>query len=97
MQQTAQAIRSDFGCEVVTVIADVRHREQVEKVVSTCIGEFGRVDVMVNNAGNTGEIGPLWQLDPERWANVISVHVLGTYYGCRSVIPGMLERATARL
>ena len=52
---------------------------------------------MVNNAGNTGQIGPLWTLDPDRWANVISVHVLGTYYGCRAVIPHMLERGSGRI
>ena len=94
---TADEVSAEFGSEVTTVITDVRDREQVENAVSHTLERFGTIDVMVNNAGNTGEIGPLWKLDPERWANVISVHVLGTYYACRAVIPGMLERGQGRI
>ena len=97
LQATAEEIRAEFGSEVTTVVTDVRYREQVENAVSHTENRFGPIDVMVNNAGNTGEIGPLWKLDPERWANVITVHVLGTYYGCRAVIPGMLERGRGRI
>ena len=97
LQATAEEIRAEFGSEVTTVVTDVRYREQVENAVSHTENRFGPIDVMVNNAGNTGEIGRLWKLDPERWANVISVHVLGTYYGCRAVIPGMLERGRGRI
>ena len=97
LEATADEIRTEFGSEVTTVITDVRDREQVENAVSHTVDRFGPIDVMVNNAGNTGQIGPLWELDPERWANVISVHVLGTYYGCRAVIPAMLERGQGRI
>ena len=97
LQATAEEIRSEFGSDVTTVVTDVRDRQQVEGAVTHALDRFGTIDVMVNNAGNTGEIGPLWKLDPDRWANVISVHVLGTYYGCRAVIPGMLERGSGRI
>ena len=97
LQATAREIRAEFGSDVTTIVTDVRDREQIENAVSRTEANFGPIDVMVNNAGNTGEIGPLWKLDPERWANVISVHVLGTYYGCRAVIPGMLERGRGRI
>ena len=97
LQATAEEIRAEFGGQVTTVVTDVRSQEQVENAVSHTVENLGPIDVMVNNAGNTGEIGPLWKLDPERWANVISVHVLGTYYGCRAVIPGMLERGRGRI
>ncbi len=97
LQATAEEIRSEFGSDVTTVVTDVRDRQQVEGAVAHALDRFGTIDVMVNNAGNTGEIGPLWKLDPERWANVISVHVLGTYYGCRAALPGMLERGEGRI
>ena len=97
LQATAEEIRSEFGSDVTTEVTDVRDRQQMEGAVAHALERFGTIDVMVNNAGNTGEIGPLWKLDPERWANVISVHVLGTYYGCRAVIPGMLERGSGRI
>lgn len=97
LQATAEELRTEFDSQVTTLVTDVRDREQVENAVSRTEAHFGPIDVMVNNAGNTGEIGPLWKLDPDRWANVISVHVLGTYYGCRAVIPGMLERGRGRI
>ena len=97
LQATAEELRAEFGRAVTTIVTDVRDRVQVENAVSHTLERFGPIDVMVNNAGNTGEIGPLWKLDPERWANVIMVHVLGTYYGCRAVIPGMLERGRGRI
>ncbi len=97
LQETAASIREEFGAEVVTVIADVAQRVQVENAVMTTLDQFGAIDVLVNNAGNPGEIGPLWQLDPERWANVMSVHVLGTFYGCRAAIPVMLEQGGGRI
>ena len=97
LQDTANAIRADFGTEVVTVLADVSQREQVENAVTRTLEQYGTIDILVNNAGNPGEIGPLWRLDPERWADVISVHVLGTFYGCRAAIPAMLERGAGRI
>ena len=97
LQETAANIRDQYGSEVITVVADVTDRAQVENAVTQTLQRYGVIDVMVNNAGNTGQIGPLWTLDPDRWANTIAVHVLGTYYGCRAAIPPMLERGRGRI
>ena len=97
LQETAQGIRDQYGSEVVTILTDVTIREQVENAVAQTIETYGVIDTLVNNAGNTGQIGPLWTLDPDRWANTIHVHILGTYYGCRAAIPHMLERGRGRI
>ena len=97
LQDTAQAIIAEFGSDVITAITDVTDRAQVENAVAQTLQRYGVIDVLVNNAGNTGQIGPLWRLDPERWANTISVHVLGTFYGCRAVVPAMLEQGGGRI
>ena len=97
LQETAASIRDQYDADVITIIADVTDRAQVENAVAQTMHRYGVIDVMVNNAGNTGQIGPLWTLDPDRWANTIAVHVLGTYYGCRAAIPPMLERGSGRI
>ena len=97
LQATATDLRERFGAETLTVIADVTDRAQVENAVAATRQRYGHIDVLVNNAGNTGQIGPLWNLDPERWAHTIAVHVLGTFYGCRAVIPEMLARGRGRI
>lgn len=97
LQETADSIRHQYNANVITVLTDVTDRAQVENAVAQTLNRYGVIDVMVNNAGNTGQIGPLWTLDPDHWANTISVHVLGTYYGCRAAIPPMLERGSGRI
>ena len=97
LQATASSIRNRYGSEVTTVIADVTDRGQVEQAVSVTLERYGRIDALVNNAGNAGEVGPLWTLDPERWAYTISVHLLGTFYGCRAAIPAMLAQGGGRI
>ena len=97
LQETAAGIRDQYHADVITVLTDVTDRAQVENAVAQTLHRYGVIDVMVNNAGNTGQIGPLWTLDPDRWANTIAVHVLGTYYGCRAAIPPMLERGGGRI
>ncbi len=97
LQATADGIRSQYGSQVATVIADVTDRRQVEQAVSATLERYGRIDALVNNAGNAGQVGPLWTLDPERWAYTISVHLLGTFYGCRAAIPAMLKQGGGRI
>ena len=97
LRETARRITAQHHSEVITIIADVARRDQVENAVARTLEHYGRIDILVNNAGNPGEIGPLWRLDPERWANVISVHLLGAFYGCRAAIPAMLPQGRGRI
>ena len=95
LRDTAEAITTRHGTDVHTVIADVSSRQQVDNAVASALERFGAIDVLVNNAGNLGPVGVLWENDPDEWEQTIAIHVLGTFYGCRAVIPHMLERAPA--
>ena len=78
LDETAGLVSSQFGCEVITAIADVSVREQVDDVVAQTLNRYGRIDVLVNNAGNIGPVGRVWDNDPEDWARTIAVHLMGT-------------------
>jgi NAD(P)-dependent dehydrogenase (short-subunit alcohol dehydrogenase family) len=97
LQETAQRITERFGTDVLTVIADVTSRRQVDNAVASTLDRYGAIDVMVNNAGNIGPVGRLWENDPDDWARTINVHLLGVYFGCRAVIPIMLEQGSGRI
>ena len=97
LRDTAEAITTRHGTDVHTVIADVSSRQQVDNAVATTLERFGAIDVLVNNAGNLGPVGVLWENDPDEWEQTIAIHVLGTFYGCRAVIPHMLERGAGRI
>ena len=97
LEETADLAAGRFGAEVITVGADVSVREQVDHAVAVTLEHFGSIDVLVNNAGNIGPVGRAWDNDPEEWARTIAVHLMGVFYGCRSVIPSMLDRGRGRI
>ena len=55
-------------------------REEVEQAVAQTLGHYGAIDVLVNNAGNIGPVGRVWDNDPEDWARTIAVHLMGVFY-----------------
>jgi 3-oxoacyl-[acyl-carrier protein] reductase len=82
--------------ELLTVKADVRHESDVKAMVDKVIQRFGRVDVLVNNAGVVTHFqwgNPRWPLiknqDKSFWDNVISTNLGGTFLCCKHVIPHM--------
>ena len=97
LEETARIISERFGSEVITAAADVSIREQVDGAVAQTLEQYGAIDVMVNNAGNIGPVGLAWDNDPDDWARTIAIHLMGVFYGCRAVIPLMLERGRGRI
>ena len=97
LDETARTVAERFGSEVITTIADVSSREQVDAAVAQTLDQYGVIDVLVNNAGNIGPVGRVWDNDPEDWASTIAVHLMGAFYGCRAVLPSMLARGQGRI
>jgi 3-oxoacyl-[acyl-carrier protein] reductase len=97
LEETAQLVAERFGSEVITAVADVSDRGQVEQAVSRTLEHYGAIDVLVNNAGNIGPVGRLWDNDADDWARTVSVHLMGTFYGCRAAVPAMRERGSGRI
>jgi len=76
---------------------DVSDLAQVQALVRRAIDAFGQIDIWMNNAGISGPFGPILDVPPEEWRRVIEVNVLGTYYGCISVLPHMIERRSGKI
>jgi NAD(P)-dependent dehydrogenase (short-subunit alcohol dehydrogenase family) len=73
------------------VICDVASLESVDGAVKNIESSFGRVDVLVNNAGIGGFGGPLHQLPPESWDEVLNTNLRGVYYVIRAFAPMMIR------
>jgi meso-butanediol dehydrogenase/(S,S)-butanediol dehydrogenase/diacetyl reductase len=69
---------------------DVARMDQVDRLVRTAVERFGRLDVMVNNAGVAPE-GKITEADPEGWREVMSIDVDGVFHGCRAAIPELIK------
>ncbi|QHQ35985.1 SDR family oxidoreductase [Algicella marina] len=79
------------GGHAVAQTVDVADWASVEGLVKLAKSRFGRLDVMVNNAGVIDPIGPLAKSDPEAWAAAADVNYKGTFYGIRAAMP-LMER-----
>ena len=97
LEDTALLVAQRFGNDVITAVADVSDRGQVDGAVARTLEHYGAIDVLVNNAGNIGPVGRAWDNDPEDWARTVAVHLMGVFYGCHAVLPSMLERGRGRI
>jgi 3-oxoacyl-[acyl-carrier protein] reductase len=85
----------DLGLDgVVARPCDVREPDQVEAVVSATVEKFGRLDILVANAG-VGAYGPFLDLPPDQLEEMVDVNVKGTLYAVRAALPHLLESGEA--
>lgn len=85
LQVIAEEIEARGG-RVVTLDVDVSRREDLDRLVQTASDEFGRLDVLVSNAG-ISHLGPLADGDVDGWSAMIDVNVRGVLYGIAAAMP----------
>jgi NADP-dependent 3-hydroxy acid dehydrogenase YdfG len=74
------------GAEVVSATVDVSRRADLERLVQTAVDEFGRLDVLVSNAG-ISRLGPLANGDVDGWSAMIDVNLRGVLNGIAAAMP----------
>jgi NAD(P)-dependent dehydrogenase (short-subunit alcohol dehydrogenase family) len=90
LRDTAEAFTTRGG-QVLPVVTDVSDAAAVGALASRTLEHFGRVDMVVNNAGITADNGrPLWQTDLEDWQRVLGVNLLGVVYGIQAFVPHLV-------
>jgi 3-oxoacyl-[acyl-carrier protein] reductase len=96
LETTATAIQN-LGGQSAVMECDVSDLRSVESVAERVERTFGRVDILVNNAGIGGSRGPVHQLAPEVWDQVMNTNLRGVYYCIRSFAPLMIRARSGHI
>ena len=88
-------IQADGG-KALAVSTDVTNRTQVEALVQKAIGTYGKVDVLVNNAGIM-PIAPLSLLKVDEWDRMIDLNIKGVLYGIAAALPQMKKQKSGHI
>jgi NADP-dependent 3-hydroxy acid dehydrogenase YdfG len=86
----------DSGGRATGCITDVTRPEDLQRLVATTVAEFGRIDVLVNNAG-IAPIGPVSALDTDSWTAMIDVNLRGVLHGIAAALPVFREQGRGHL
>jgi len=87
-----KALSGEIGETALPLACDVRDFAAVSGAVTAVLEQFGRLDVLINNAGVIEPIAHMAESDPEGWSQVIDINLKGVYYGMRAALPHMLAQ-----
>jgi 3-oxoacyl-[acyl-carrier protein] reductase len=94
-QATVKEI-TDAGGEAIAVQADVSQSAEVDNLIKATLDQFGRIDVLVNNAGITKDT-LLLRMKPEQWQAVIDLNLTGVFLCTKAVSKTMLKQRSGRI
>jgi 3-oxoacyl-[acyl-carrier protein] reductase len=96
LEQTAtQTAAPAASC--LTVPADMASSGDIDQLVKIALERFGQIDLLVNNAGIQGPIGPLVKIDEQEWMHTLDVDLMGPVRCMRRVLPGMIARRSGKI
>lgn len=85
------------GAELLAIRTDVTDTQDMEALARKVLEQWGPPDVVVNNAGVIGPVGPVWEGSLDQWDLAMRINYWGVLYGMRAFLPAMIERDSGRL
>jgi 3-hydroxybutyrate dehydrogenase len=96
VEKARLAIEHDFGVMAVYSPANMAEPTEIADMVALAEKTFGRVDVLVNNAG-IQHVSPIEDFAAEKWDAVIAINLSSAFHAIRAVVPGMKQRGWGRI
>lgn len=94
--EKGEALIAELGPNALFIEHDVAKAADWERVIVAGEGRFGKVNVLVNNAGVIGPVKSMLEFTEEDFLQVCAVNQLGVFLGMKAVLPSMIKRAEGR-
>lgn len=95
-ENVCTGIYSEYKQKALPFQADISDREAVNKMVAEVTKELGTIDLLVNNAGDVGDMS-FDELTPEQWDRIIAINLTGPFNVLWAVKPGMIQKQFGRI
>lgn len=96
-EREIDALAAEIGPAALALRCDVADWASVQQAVATVVQRFGRLDVLVNNAGTIDPITRLADVDPAAWGRAVDVNLKGVFHGLRAAIPVMRAQGSGTI
>ncbi len=93
--KTAKMIE-DLGGKAIGVAANVADLESIQSLMKAAIGAFGRIDILINNAGISQQKSTL-DMTPEEWNRMLAINLNGVFFCMQAALPYMIEQKYGRI
>ena len=90
-------VAGELGDAAVFRRCDVTSEDDVAALVDAAVASFGQLDIMYNNAGVVGAVGPIATTPAEEWQRTLDIHLNGSFYGCKHAARVMMPRETGSI
>jgi NAD(P)-dependent dehydrogenase (short-subunit alcohol dehydrogenase family) len=88
VQRVANELNDEFKGRVLGLACDVRSYEDQQKTVSGIVSKWGKLDVLVANAG-VGHFGPIETLSPDQWQETIDINLTGVFFSVKASLDAL--------
>ncbi|MDI3524775.1 MAG: 3-oxoacyl-[acyl-carrier protein] reductase [Candidatus Atribacteria bacterium] len=95
-EKNGQKVQQEIGESALFIRTDVSSRQEVQAMVDEAMKRFGKIDVLINNAGiHSG--GKFWEETEETWRRIFEVNVLGVVFCSQAVVPIMMKQGKGKI
>jgi len=95
--ELAAKTAKDIGAAAKAYACDVSDYASIETARDATLKDFGRIDILLNNAGIAGANATVWETDIDEWRRVMRINLDGPFLCCKAVVPGMIAQNYGRI
>jgi NAD(P)-dependent dehydrogenase (short-subunit alcohol dehydrogenase family) len=93
LREQAEQLRASSHVDIIDIVCDVTKPEDVEELAKQTYARFNRVDLLINNAGISGPLAPLWEQSYQHIHQVMDVNLYGAIHGVHVFLPFLFKQA----